>query len=137
VFHKPYNTLRSQIVRPKDPTPDTQKCGVVYEIACNDCADKYIGETAQAYGTRLKEHLRKTGSHSAVAEHITNKGHTANEQDSKVGAREDKFWRRKIHEAIVIRDTCQKMNRDQGLQLPPVYNKILSCDLTRPRDREA
>ena len=104
---------------------------------CNDCDDKYIGETARAYGTRLKEHLRKTGAPSAVAEHITNKGHTVNQEDSKVVAREDKFWRRKIHEAIVIRETCPKINRDQGLQLPPIYNKILSRDLSRSRDREA
>ena len=109
----------------------------MYEIACNDCVEKYVGETARAYGTRLKEHLCTSGAPSAVAEHISNKGHTVNEQDSKVVAREDKFWRRKIHEAIVIRETCPKMNRDQGLTLPAIYNKILSRDLSRSRDREA
>ena len=52
-YHKPYNTIKSLLVHPKDKTPDMNKCGVVYEIACPECDEKYIGETARAMSTRL------------------------------------------------------------------------------------
>ncbi len=34
------------------------KCGVVYQLACQDCEASYIGETERALKQRLKEHLK-------------------------------------------------------------------------------
>ena len=44
---------------------------VVYQITCNLCQKQYIGETARAIGTRIKEHLFKATSYSAVQYHFT------------------------------------------------------------------
>ncbi|XP_022101529.1 uncharacterized protein LOC110985087 [Acanthaster planci] len=66
-------TLRSQLVRPKDPIPPGRRGGVVYKIPCGDCGKVYIGETGRPIGTRIKEHQRDVRlsrvESSAVAEH--------------------------------------------------------------------
>ena len=54
-YHKPFNSIRSIFVHPKDPTSQDNKCGIIYKIVCSDCDLSYIGETAKSYSTRLKE----------------------------------------------------------------------------------
>ena len=49
-YHKPFNTIRSMVINPKDKTPDLKKCGVIYEIPCADCHEKYIGKTSKNLG---------------------------------------------------------------------------------------
>ena len=83
-YHKPYNTIRSMLVHPKDKTPDSNKCGVIYEISCQDCDAKYVGETARAMSIRLKEHLNPKTPQSAVAEHCKGEGHNIGEDNVKI-----------------------------------------------------
>ena len=52
-FLKPTNTLRQILVKPKDPTPKEQKCGVVYNVDCGECKDSYVGETARKMKTNI------------------------------------------------------------------------------------
>ena len=66
---------------PKDKTESNHKCGVVYQINCNNCNASYIGETERALGTRISEHKRDSScainvleekNVSAIAEHAIN-----------------------------------------------------------------
>ena len=66
-YHKPYNTLRSILVHPKDRTPTEKKTGVVYDITCNVCGEHYTGETARTLEKRMGEHQKQTTS--AIREH--------------------------------------------------------------------
>ncbi|XP_072051949.1 uncharacterized protein [Amphiura filiformis] len=59
-YHKPVNTIRFFLVHPKDKTPNTNKCGVIYRISCPECENTYVGETSRNLGTRFKEHTRTT-----------------------------------------------------------------------------
>ena len=44
-------------------------------------------------------------------------------------AREDVWLKRKVREAIKIKIGQPAMNRDQGYELPPIYDELLlSCD---------
>ena len=52
-----YNTLRSQLVSPKEKTSPEKKTGVVYNIACNSCGEHYIRQTARSQ-KRLSEHQK-------------------------------------------------------------------------------
>lgn len=54
VCYNPHGTLRSGLVRPKDEIADMEKCGVIYNIKCNDCDAEYIGKMERTLGTRLK-----------------------------------------------------------------------------------
>ena len=128
IYHKPVNTLRQQLVHPKDPTPKESKSGIIYQIRCKTCKRLYIGETARSLKTRMEEH-RKTTS-SAVREHQTDTGHEIDWENVKIIGKESQWMKRKIKEAIAIRRDKPSLNRDQGWDLPPIFNSLLSHDLT-------
>ena len=117
------------MVKPKDKEQACQKCNVIYELTCNECQHKYIGETGRVLSTRVKEHrnLKKSDNPSAVAEHMIATGHSFPDENIKVLTTEDSFWKRKIKEAIQIRRGRPELNRDQGYDLPAVYLQLLSC----------
>ena len=131
VHYKPYNTLRSQLVHPKDKTTLDKKCAVVYHIDCDDCEEAYVGETARALHNRVKEHTStRRASLTAVGEHCKNTGHTISWDNIRVLATETHASRRKIREAIEIASLNPPLNRDIGAyELPSVYRGLLTrCD---------
>ena len=127
-YHKPFNTIRSLLVKPKDKTPKESQCGTVYHIKCRDCDAHYIGETARNLSTRFKEHTARKGINSAVKDHLDSTGHKCCMEDIKILDREDNWHRRKIKEAIMIQRHNPSLNRDKGLELAPVYSSLLSRD---------
>ena len=75
---KSETTLRSHLVRPKDPADPTKQDGVVYRIPY-ECGKVYIGETGTPMKDRIKGHdrdilLARTQT-SADSEHAHNTGH--------------------------------------------------------------
>ena len=128
VYHKPVNTVRQQLVHPKDPTPKELKSGVIYQIRCKTCNRLYVGETARTLKTRIEEHKKTTSS--AIKEYQSNTGHIIDWENVKVIGKEDQWMKRKIKEAIAIRKDKPSLNRDQGWDLPPIFNSLLSHDLT-------
>ena len=114
------------LVHPKDATPKLDKTGVVYEVKCQTCNSTYVGETGRTLGKRLEEH--KKASSSAIHEHMTNTNHEMDWNDVKVLERENNTFRRKVKEAIHIKRRTPSLNRDQGLDLPPIYHTLLSHD---------
>ena len=140
-YHKPFNTLRNNLVKPKDNIPKEQQCGVVYHITCKDCNNTYVGETGRNVGTRFKEHTSRKGTNSAIKEHLEAQGHTCTLDEVKVLEREDDWFKRKVKEAILIHRHQPTLNRDRGLELPPVYTPLLShdpsgsCDASAPPQR--
>ena len=134
-YFQPYNTVRSQLVRPKDQTPALKKCGVIYELNCEDCEATYVGETSRSFETRIKEHRKLRGQTTAVGDHLKDTGHKLAEDKSRVIAREQNFWPRKIHEAIEIRIRQPELNRDTGYHLPLIYYTLLKSDPKRGAPR--
>ena len=128
MYHKPVNSLRNQLTHVKDPTPTLQQCGVIYQVDCSHCNETYIGETARPLDTRLKEH--KTRTTSAVYEHTQTTGHSFTSQDTKVIGSESHYTKRKVREAIEIKTRRPSLNRDTGLDLPPVYDTVLQVRRT-------
>ena len=140
VYHKPVNTLRSILVHLKDKTPKDKKCGVIYEITCDqDPAHVYIGETKSPHGKRFKEYTNLTIP-TGVGDHCNATGHSVSLDNTKVLTREPQWTKRKVKEAI--KKSAPSMNREQGYQLPlplpppPPRSTTSSCFLSSSRERK-
>ena len=103
---KSASTLRTTLVRVKDPIPIEKKSGVVYEVPCS-CGKVYIGETKRFLKTRMKEHraAARLGQleKSAVAEHAWQDGHTIDWSDVRILDETPKNSVLLIKEALHIR----------------------------------
>ncbi len=69
---KPHTTTRKLLVTPKDRDKPEDKCGVVYNLKCQDCDAQYVRETERAMKHRLKEHSRDSspvGHHMGYHQH--------------------------------------------------------------------
>ena len=110
-------TLRSMLVHPKDKTPKEKLCGTIYHIACDE-------ETERNLSVRFKEHC-KLDKPTGVGDHCNATGHSVSMDNLRVLAREQDWLKRKVKEAIHIKQRAPSMNRDQGYQLPPIYGQII------------
>jgi len=112
-YHKPKDSLRSFLVRPKEPIDKKKQCGTVYNIQCSNCDSFYIGETARNLTTRVKDHQRTAGTVTAVGEHLRDHQHNIKWENIKIMAKDDHWLSRKLREAIAINQNHPPMNRDQ------------------------
>ena len=71
--------------------------------------------------SKLKLYLKRCNFRSVS----TYLGHSVSKNNIRVLSREQKWHRRKVKEAIYIKQQGPTMNRDQGYQLPPIYTQIL------------
>jgi hypothetical protein len=80
-----------------------------------------MGETKRQIRTRLKEHETacrlSQPEKSALAEHHVQTGHLIDFNGAKKIAVEDRWWRRKLREAIEIEKEPRVFNRDSGAPL--------------------
>ncbi len=134
---KPANSIRRTLVAPKDKTPPQQACGIVYQIGCGDCKATYIGESGRQLRTRLQEHKKSVAagnSSSALSEHQLDSRHNINWDSTRIIDRETEYFPRKVREAIHIRRQRPEMNRDGGLELPHIYDRVLIAAPPSGRD---
>ena len=143
---RPKNKISQMIVHPKDQICKEEKCGVVYQISCQNCDSVYIGETGRKLNIRITEHRKdyetsakpgvstraiRTSSaseihKSAITDHMLQRNHLPNWKDIKVLAQDEEMNSRKIRESIWIRSKENNMNRDDGAyHLPHLYNNLL------------
>ena len=106
-----------------------QKCGTVYQIVCGSCEEQYVGETKRPLKTRFKEHTRLTPPLSAVGEHRRDTGHNISTEHLKVLECEENWFRRRVKEAIHIKKNNPMLNRDKGMELPAIYDHVVSHDM--------
>ena len=70
-----------------------------------------------------------------MGEHVHQTKHEINIDNVQLISREDQFWKRKIKEAIEIKTRKPTLNRDLGYELEPIYDDLLTLDLSRSGDR--
>ena len=104
---------------------------MVYQVPCSSCPENYVGETACAMGKRFEEHKR-TDKESAVKEHTLASGHSISFEDVRILACEPRYNARKIREALEIYKSKPSLNRDQGVEVPPVLLQLLPTSRPAP-----
>ena len=110
-------TLRSRLVRPKDPTDPNKQDGVVFKIPCT-CGKVYIRETGrpmQEKWTSRQGYMTRT--HSEFCGLRTCQRHAALERNQIYWLRKP-WYTRKVKEGIYIRLNPNKINRDNGTEIP-------------------
>ena len=154
---KPCNTIRQNLVRPKDKRPLSYNSGEVYNIACEQCPGTLIGDRGRKLGVRVKEHqdevekadklicytrsTRKASEDfpckSVITFHCTTNNHVIDWDSTKIVGREGVWIRRQILETVRIKQEGKSaLNRDGGnYPLPSLWGPMF-VDATAPRSNK-
>ena len=124
LYHKPFNTLKSLFVSPRDKSKKEKQCGVVY----SERDQEYIGETSRMVGTRFQELTDRKHPNSAIMEYTSSTSHRYTLDDTKILVREEKWFMRKIWEALHSHKRSLALNRDRGHEIPTILLQLLSHD---------
>ena len=125
VHMKPYNSIRSHLVHPKDKVTKEDKSGVIYRIKCGDCTASYVGETGRQLKDRVAEHRKQKSS--PLGEHLHQTTHAFANEDVSVLHHESEWFKRGVAEAIHINRETPSLNRDSGRHnLPAIYREIIT-----------
>ena len=120
-------TLRNILTHVKKRKQPEEKLGVIYQIPC-ECGAVYIAETGRTIKQRKAEHKRavmKAEPSNAVALHTASTLHAIKWEECKVIHQESNWGRRRIKEAIYIKETPNTLNTDPGLLLNPTWSTLL------------
>ena len=119
IVTKPSNTIKQYLVHPKDRVPREKRCNVVYEVPLTD-GKKYIGETSRPLAVRLKEHAeavkRLEVNKNAIAEYVATSNAKPLWEKSRILAREENWYQRRVKEAMWIERRQENINRNHGLE---------------------
>ena len=124
--------LRGRLVRVKDRLDPRKSKGAVYRISCS-CGSCYIGESGRPKNVRLKEHVADLKfarlDKSATARHFAACGGEMNPLDAETLAIEGHWKRRKVREAIEIKQARASINNDEGgVRLSPIWDILINRD---------
>jgi hypothetical protein len=114
----------------KDKVKDNEKSGLVYQIPCKNCEFSYIGETKRSFPTCLGEHkadVQKMNTMTnALAYHAWEKDHNIDWDKSMILKYEENYQKRMCYEACYIKTTKDALNRNLGVNIPKIYDAILT-----------
>ena len=117
--------MRVASVKVKQPTPELDKKGVVYEVPCGECNHVYNGETGRTLRKRRTEHkaaVKKYDNKNGIAVHAWKSGHQVDWESAKVKNVVPNLAHRRITEALHTHQKPNTTNLDLGrhdLSLPP------------------
>ena len=117
--------LKDILGNPKDKMHKFDKSGI-YEIGCNDCDKKYIGQTRRSVKTRFKEHVAHIrygrSDKSSVADHVLGTGHYIGIDNVKLIKAVNSNRKLDAYESLEIaKNDKTVLNRDKG----PIPSSIL------------
>lgn len=120
----------------KDKDNPNRISNVIYNIPCQNCQMKYIGQTSRSIGSRITSHksdcnLKKRSC--ALAEHNIDTGHHLDYNNYKILHREKNFTKRLFLEMVEINLEPHSMNKRTDISdLSNIYSFVLSLDKNPP-----
>ena len=124
--HKPTAPLKNSLCKFKDRRTIPKSFGVVYEISCQNCSSKYIGETGRLLEERIVEHkrdIRNRKKESHVFRHCDQFRHQFDFDNVKILARSNDYKTRRKLEGIHTHINQNSLNR--AWEVNPIYNVLL------------
>ena len=110
-----------------------QKCGLVYQISCQDCNAVYVGETGRSVKTRKRKHINAVKTFntkkSALSQRVMNFNHRIDWNNVKSLKSESHAYRRRVAESFLINQkarSCVVINRCDDVNFPAVYNVFIA-----------
>jgi len=142
VAMKPYKTLKTVLVHPKDKQEKEDLTECVYKVPCANCDKTYRlqehrteveSKTGRTFTRSLHALSLTEHNKSALTSHATQENHVINWSQATVIDRKPERFTRWIKEAIHIRkEEQQAMNRDEGsYQLSHAYDCFLDTASSR------
>ena len=127
---KPFNQLRGQLVNVKDRMPRDKRSNVVYGYKCpaDNCTETYIGETKQAFQSRMAQHRRpayRDQLDSAIYKHISTSGHSFENTDVQILDKEVRWHERGVKESIYERIEKPTLTTKLRFNLSHVWDPAL------------
>ena len=103
---------------------------VVYEIPCQECTQiyVYVGETSRTLKKRMSEHkqaMKRFDEKNGIAVHVFKHDHRIAWDEATVATSETSYWRRRVKEAINIRNEKETMSLDCRLTLSNTWRPLL------------
>jgi len=126
VAHKGYNLLKSNFSKLKSKIPKDKKSHVIYEIPCKDCEGVYIGQTSQYLKNRLYGHRYDRKNKTALTNHVLEKKHTIDYENTKILRTENHTKKREFHEMIEIQKNKKSINaKSDTKNLSKIYFNLI------------
>ena len=127
---KPFNQLRGQLVNVKDRMPRDKRSNVVYGYKCpaDNCTETYIGETKQAFQSRMAQHRRpayRDQLDSAIYKHISASGHSFENTDVQILDKDVRWHERGVKESIYERIEKPTLTTKLRFNLSQVWDPAL------------
>ena len=128
VLFKGTSTIKSLLMRPKDPIPNAQKTYIIYHWKCpaDNCTAEYIGETNRSPKEMVPDHRYQNISAIRNLLHNSTKQPKAELKDFTNIDRESNTLHHQAKEALHIHIKDPTLNRNIGkVRIPSAFNKLL------------
>ena len=119
--------LSSIFPKPKDKFDRDRTTCVVYKIKCRDCSAVYIGQTARALKTKIRENsqgIARSDKDSPLVEHHLQTQHNIDLDNVQIIDRCEQWSQRLILEAW--HSMCEPTITNKHTALPSVYKCIVN-----------
>ena len=128
-YHNPHmrRGFNNILMKVKNPV-QAEKKGVVYEIPSQNCTQVSVGETGRTLKKRMSEHkqaVKRFDENNGIAAHVFKHDHRIAWGETTVATSEASYWRRRVKEAINIRNKKETMNLDCRLTLSNTWRPSL------------
>ena len=129
VVNKTSRTIRTSLVHNRPQcSDDPSKLPGVYSIPCEDCPQKYYGETGRAFSDRLREHqaaVRNCNWNYSAYRHVRSKNHNLNWDAARIVYPTYNYYDRLVLEAACILTQENFNHKNSTLAIDKLSAKLI------------